>query len=285
MSYASSLGPRLSSQSAVRDSNYEISLPKSPSSPVFSLVLVRNQFSILNETGDCVPAVCHVSSSARTGSHLVPPVQARQSPERGRSNRAANIRDHSSSDSVDLLNVPPSKISIGPSSRVRTADGASSTSAVDSVRSLERSSSLNRVVADIHAAAGMDVSQDTPLVEGALPRQLGRSASQDSVTSVSRDRPPVSSISPGHSGSGGAECVGSMGTPDKVDSHSKAPTLQSDSSPRIPVTPLAGASGLSNTRRITVPSQVGKVKGKGRSLTGIRSPRNFNSFPDPPMKL
>ena len=69
-----------------------------------------------------------------------------------------------------LLNVPPSKVPIGPSSRVRTTDGASSTSAVDSVRSLERSSSLSRVVADAHAAAGMDVSQDTPLVEGALPR-------------------------------------------------------------------------------------------------------------------
>ena len=72
---------------------------------------------------------------------------------------------------------------------MRTADGASSTSAVDSVRSLERSSSLSRVVADIHAAAGMDVSQDTLLIEDALTRQLGRSTSQDSVTSVSRDRP------------------------------------------------------------------------------------------------
>ena len=54
----------------------------------------------------------------------------------------------------------------------------------------------------------------------------------------------------------------------KVDSRSKAPTLQSDSS-RIVVTPLAGASGLTSTSRITVPSQVGKVKGKG-----IRPPRN-----------
>ena len=88
-----------------------------------------------------------------------------------------------------------------------------------------------------------------------------------------RDRPLVNSISPGHSGSGGAECVGSTGTPAKVDSRSKAPTLQSDSS-HIPVTPLAGASGLSSSRRITVPIQVGRVKGKGGSLTRIRPPRN-----------
>ena len=96
----------------------------------------------------------------------------------------------------------------------------------------------------------MDVSQDTPLVEGALSRQLGCSAFQDSVTSVSRDRPLVNSISPEHSG------------------------IQSDSSPRIPVIPLTGASGLSSTRRITVPSQIGKVKGKGGFLTGICLPRN-----------
>ena len=141
--------------------------------------------------------------------------------------------------------------------------------AVGYVRSLERSSSLNHFVADIHAAAGMDVSQDTALVEGALPRQLGRSASQDSVNSVSHESPPVSSISPGHSGSGGAECVGNTGTSVKVDSRSKAPTLQSDSSPPIPTTPLAGASGLSSSRRITVLSQVGKVKGKRGSLTKL----------------
>ena len=106
-----------------------------------------------------------------------------------RSNRTANKRHHSSTDSVDLLNMPPSNVTIDPSSRVRSADGASSTSAVDSVRSLERSSSLNRAVADIYATAGMDVSQDTPLV--------------DSVTSVSRDNLLVNSISLGHSGSGG----------------------------------------------------------------------------------
>ena len=76
MSYASSSGPRLSSQSAVRDSNSESSLLKSSSSFVSSLVPVRNQFSVLNETGDCVPVVCDVSSSARTGSHPAPPVQA-----------------------------------------------------------------------------------------------------------------------------------------------------------------------------------------------------------------
>ena len=76
MSYASSLGSRLSSQSAVRDSNSKIPLPKSPSSPV------RNQFFVLNETGDCVPAVCDVSSSARAGSHPAPPVQAPRSPVR-----------------------------------------------------------------------------------------------------------------------------------------------------------------------------------------------------------
>ena len=170
--------------------------------------------------------------------------------------------------------MPPSKVSISPSSRVRTADGASSTSMVDSVHSLQWSSSLNSVVADIHAAAGMDVSQDTPLVEGALPRQLGRSASQDSMTSVSRDSPLVSSISLEHSGSAGVECVGSTGTPAKVNSRSEALTLQSDSSPRVPATSLAGVSGLFSSRRITVPSQVGKVKGKGASLTGISPPRN-----------
>ena len=108
----------------------------------------------------------------------------------------------------------------------------------------------------------MNVSQDTPLVKGALPRQLGRCASQDFVTSVSRDSPPVSSISQEHSGPGGAESVGSTGNPAKVDSRSKATTLQSSSS-RIPVTSLAGTSGLSSSRRITVPSQVGKVKCKG----------------------
>ena len=62
MSYVSSLGSRLSSQSAVHDSNSEIPLRKSPSSPVSSLVPVRNQFSVFNESGDCVPAVCDVSS-------------------------------------------------------------------------------------------------------------------------------------------------------------------------------------------------------------------------------
>ena len=133
---------------------------------------------------------------------------------------------------------------------MRTADGASSTSAVDSVRSLERSSFLSRVVADVHAATGMDVSQDASSIGSfCVPRFRDF---------VSRDRPPVSSISPGHFGSGGAKCVGSTGTPAKVDSRSKVPTLQSDSSPCIPVTPLAGASGLSSTRRINVPSQVGK---------------------------
>ena len=66
----------------------------------------------------------------------------------------------------------------------------------------------------------------------------------------------------------------SMGTPVKVDSRSKVPTLQSDSSPSIPVTSLAEASGLSSSRRITVPRQVDKVKGKGGSLTGIRLLRN-----------
>ena len=66
--------------------------------------------------------------------------------------------------------------------------------------------------------------------------------------------------------------MSSTATPAKVDSHSKAPSLQSDSSPRIPVIPLAGASGLSSSRRITVPNQVGKVKDKGGSLTGICVP-------------
>ena len=127
---------------------------------------------------------------------------------------------------------------------------------------MDRSSSLSCVVADVHAAAGMDVSQETPLVEGALLRHLGRSASQESVTSVSRDRPPVNFISPRYSGSGSAESVGSTGTPAKMDSRSKAPTLQSNSSPRIPVIPLAGASSLSSIHRITIPSQIGKVKGK-----------------------
>ena len=65
MSYASTLGSRLSSQSAVCDFNSKIPLPKSLFSPVSSLFPVRNQFSVLNKTGDCVPAVYDEFSFAR----------------------------------------------------------------------------------------------------------------------------------------------------------------------------------------------------------------------------
>ena len=71
-----------------------------------------------------------------------------------------------------------------------------------------------------------------------------------------------------------------------INSRSKSLTLQSESFPLIPVTPLAGTSDFSSTRRITVPSQVGKVKDRGGPSQGFARHETLNnSFSVPPMEL
>lgn len=120
---------------------------------------------------DGIPAVSEGSSPASAESRPATAVQAPQSPRRGDFKRAVYKRHSISANSVELLNVPPSKISVGPFNRVRSADRASSASAVDSVRSLTRSSFISCVVPGTPGTAS--------------------TVSQESVTYVGRGSPLV----------------------------------------------------------------------------------------------
>ena len=119
----------------------------------------------------------------------------------------------------------------------------------------------------------MDIPCDTPSVASPLIHQQSRSTSSDSVDPESRGRPADRPLSQGRTASGCAEGAGSALL-------STTPGLRRKSSlPSIPppklVTPRAGPSGLSGSRRITVTGQVSKSD--GGSLSGARLSRPSKS--------
>ena len=161
--------------------------------------------------------------------------------------------------------MPPSKVSVLPSSRAVSADRSSSATSENSVPAGERPSPSR--TGDVLVA--MDIPCDTPSVASPLIHQQSRSTSSDSVDPESRGRPADRPLSQGRTASDCAEGAGSALL-------STTPGLRRKSSlPSIPpsklVTPRAGPSGLSGSRRITVPGQVSKSE--GGSLSGARLSR------------
>lgn len=245
-SYASSAGSRLQPKSTASSYESKIPLAKSPSSTGLSLVPIRNQFAVLDGTADDIPMISEESASA--GSRPVIAVQTPRSPKRGNSNRAAFKRHHSLSDSAELLNVPPSKVSVGPFSSVRSADRASHASEINSARSLTRSSSLGSVLPDSLGTVTV-TTQETLTPVGSDSRQVHPTPCDNSISDTS-------------------DCVEGTDSLPKQNFRCKNAASRPSSTTRTLTSPRAGAAGLSSARRITVPRQIGK--GKGAPPTGTR---------------
>ena len=212
-SYSASLGYRL------RPSRTQ------PSS-VTSGTPVRNKFSVLEVPGDGVSGLPEASpSSAETSP--APEAQAPRSPRRRDPKLAAGKRVLSPTGSVELLTLPPSKISTCRPSCVLSGDGSVSKSTVSSVTSSVRPSSLSSasVAVDTDAShvgqsfevADVDPSEDMQLVDEDLCTELVHHMSQESLSSVSQDPTQVGpGIAASHSGGVGCVNGANSGTKPKL---------------------------------------------------------------------
>ena len=236
-------------------------LPLSQSPPSLSVPLgvpVRNTFSVLEGSGDGTPAVPDLPPS-RADSCPTPAPLPPRSPRRRDRQRATNKRQHGSADSVELLQLPPTKVAVGRTPRGRSADRVPSTSAVTSDGFPVRSASLGRTdVPDVPVTVDMEVSQGGP-----LPQPLGSPVSPDPVLS-DRSARPVSPLP-----SGGVSPTKGAVVPVKVVHRPKVATGRSSPSSRSRH-PLVRASGLPGSRLVTVP--FGEREKKGKSLKGTRTP-------------